>query len=181
MHEAKWMHLRQQTRCRIARTTTMMSLMELRRCRLDDAALAPLLDGLSIEYHERYGSNDEMAHAHAEEFEPPAGCFLALVDDGVTVAGGGFRYLEPGVCEVKRMWSHPAYRRKGYATLVLDALEQEASRAGYRTLRLETGPSQPEAQRLYEARGYHRIDVFGRYPQALAFERELTKRPAHGA
>ena len=147
--------------------------MELRRRRLTDADVAPLLSGLAEEYQTRYGSGDEMRRASVDEFDPPRGVFLILVDDGVTVAGGGFRYLEPGVCEVKRMWTSPASRRRGHAMTVLAALEDAAREAGYSTLRLETGPAQPEAQALYEGRGYRRIPVFGHYPQALAFERDL--------
>jgi len=148
--------------------------MELRTCRLTDVEVAPLLAGLAAEYHERYGSNDELRHASVEEFDPPDGAFVVLIDDGVTVAGGGFRLLEPGVCEVKRMWTHANYRRRGHAARVLDALEEKARAAGYHTLRLETGPLQPAAQALYAGRGYNRIPVFGRYEFALAFEVDLT-------
>ena len=42
-----------------------MAAMELRRRRLTDVEVAPLLDGLAVEYHTRYGSNDEMSHASA--------------------------------------------------------------------------------------------------------------------
>ena len=63
--------------------------------------------------------------------------------------------------------------RRGHATTVLAALEELARQAGYTTLRLETGPAQPEAAALYGRRGYRRIPVYGRYPQALAFERDL--------
>jgi GNAT superfamily N-acetyltransferase len=148
--------------------------MELRRCRLTDAVAAPLLAGLTEEYGTRYGATDEMMRASADQFDPPGGTFVVLVDDGVTVAGGGVRALEPGVCEEKRMWTHPDHRRKGLATAVLDALEDIARELGYEQLRLETGPAQPEAIGLYESRGYRRIPVFGHYPLALAFERDLT-------
>jgi len=73
------------------------------------------------------------------------------------------------------MWTNPTYRRRGFATIVLEALERAARAVGYTTLRLETGPAQPEAQAMYEGRGYQRIPVFGHYPQALAFELDLTE------
>lgn len=148
--------------------------MELRWVRLTDAVVAPLLAGLSEEYQSRYGSNDEMARAHPEEFEAPAGGFLVAVADGVTVAGGGFRQVSETVCEVKRMWTSPTHRRQGLAVRVLTALEDEAARRGYATLRLETGPNQPEAIAMYTSRGYHRIPIYGHYPEALAFEKELA-------
>jgi hypothetical protein len=52
-------------------------------------------------------------------------------------------------------------------------LETAATEAGYHTLRLETGPLQPEAAALYESHGYMRISSYGRYRAALAFERSL--------
>ena len=148
--------------------------MELRAVRLSDDLVAPLLSGLEQEYQNRYGDNDELRRAQVEEFDPPSGLFLVLVDGGVTAAGGGFRSHAVGVCEVKRMWTEPGYRRQGLAWRVLKALEEAAVSAGYRRLVLETGPQQPEAARLYERRGYARIPTYGHYPEALAFEVELS-------
>jgi GNAT superfamily N-acetyltransferase len=148
--------------------------MELRQVRLSDPLIAPLLAGLADEYEARYGASSEMALAHAVEFDPPSGLFLALVDGTDLVAGGGFRYLGPGVCEVKRMWTRADRRREGHAAAVLEALEDAARFAGYVTLRLETGPAQPEAAALYTSRHYRRIPAYGRYPVALAFELTLV-------
>jgi GNAT superfamily N-acetyltransferase len=147
--------------------------MDLCAVRLSDGLVAPLLSGLEQEYDSRYGSNDELRRAHVEEFDPPSGLFLVLLDDGVTVAGGGFRAHSEGVCEVKRMWTNPDYRRRGLAASILGALEEAAGSAGYTRLVLETGPRQPEAAALYERRGYTRIPSYGRYPEALAFVSDL--------
>ena len=71
------------------------------------------------------------------------------------------------------MWTAPDHRCKGYASVVLDALEQEAKSRGYANLWLETGPAQPEARALYSRRGYSRIPTYGRYELATAFEHVL--------
>ena len=147
--------------------------MDVRPVRLSDPAVAPLLSGLAAHYEQLYGPNDEMAKVAAEEFEPPAGLFVAVFEHGEVVAGGGFRALAPGVCEVKRMWTREDQRRRGLASAVLGELEERAGDAGYHTVRLETGPRQPGAAALYTARGYRRIEAYGWYPQALAFERDL--------
>jgi hypothetical protein len=73
--------------------------MELREVRLSDGLVAPLLSGLEQEYRSRYGNNDEMRRVHVEEFDPPGGAFLVVVDGAVTAAGGGFRAHTAGVCE----------------------------------------------------------------------------------
>ena len=145
----------------------------MRRVQVSDPAVSVLLSGLSEEYRNRYGEVDEMSTVPEAEFDPPGGLFVIAVDAGQVLAGGGFRYLESGVCEVKRMWTRSDQRRRGLASAVLAALEEAAREAGYRTLRLETGPAQPEAAALYAGRGYRRIPVFGRYRQALAFEVDL--------
>lgn len=157
----------------------MNAKLHLAQVRLSDPEAAPLLAGLAEEYHTRYGSNQEMSRASTGEFDPPAGLFLVVLDGTVTAAGGGFRRHAEGACEVKRMWTDPAYRRRGLADRVLGALEEAAARAGYTRLVLETGPAQPEAARLYGRRGYARIPAYGHYPEALAFSLDLP-RPAPG-
>jgi hypothetical protein len=56
--------------------------MELRQVRLTDPLVAPLIGGLTRVYDERYGETGEMATVDAEEFDPPAGTFLVLIDGG---------------------------------------------------------------------------------------------------
>ena len=147
--------------------------MELRRVSLTDPLVAPLIGGLAREYDERYGENDEMAAVDAAAFDPPAGAFLVLIDGGEVLAGGGLRRITDDTCEVKRMWTAPVHRRKGYASQILTGLEDAGRAAGYSTLLLETGPLQPEAIALYTGRGYRRIPYYGRYPDALAFRLDL--------
>lgn len=148
--------------------------MELRQVRVHDPLVEVLISGLTREYDERYGEIDEMATVDAEEFDPPAGTFLVLVDGGEVLAGGGLRRISGDTCEVKRMWTADGHRRKGYASRVLTGLEDAARAAGYTTLLLETGPLQPEAIALYTARGYQTIPYYGRYREALAFRFDLA-------
>lgn len=159
-----------------------MTTPHILRCGLDDSLARPVLEGLTHEYALRYPSDDsEMGTASPREFDPPEGLFLVAVTGTTTVAGGGFRRLEPGVCEIKRMWTHPEFRRTGLARIILHHLEDAACAAGYDRLRLETGPEQPEAEAFYSSR-YRRIPTYGPYPQDLAFEGDLTaicRRPDH--
>ena len=149
--------------------------MQLQEVALSDPAVAPLLDWLGDAYRAWYGGPDEVAPG---EFDPPGGAFLVLVDDeGETVAGGGFRRVAPDVCEVKRVWTAPGHRRRGHASRVLEGLEGLARERGYRRIRLETGPAQPEAEAMYRARGYRHTPEHAHYPSALAFEKDLADRP----
>jgi GNAT superfamily N-acetyltransferase len=148
--------------------------MEVRRVRLIDAEVEPLLAGLTDEYDTRYGENIEMTRTSTEEFDPPGGLFVVLMDGSTTAAGGGIRRHDADTCEVKRMWTSPEYRRQGLATRVLRALEDGARELGYTRVILETGPRQPEAEALYLGLGYRRIDYYGHYPEALGFGLDLA-------
>lgn len=158
--------------------------VEVREAHLADPLVEPLLAGLSVEYRSRYHDvlteeqhRAEMAHYGAEEFAPPVGSLVLLLDDGEPVAGGAFRRrLEPELgdaarlaragtrdadgapvvptAELKRIWTHADHRRRGLARRVLTELEVRARDLGYSRLYLTTGPRQPEAAALYRATGY---------------------------
>jgi len=147
----------------------------MRRVRLSDAGVEPLLTGLTHDYDTRYGEIIEMTRASEDEFDPPSGLFVILMDGPITAAGGGFRRYDTTICEVKRMWTHPDYRRRGLAASVLGALEDAAREAGYTRLILETGPRQPEAEAFYARRGYNRIEFYGHYPEARSFSFDLCR------
>lgn len=158
--------------------------VELRTVRVSDPEAAPALVALAAEYRRRYGSDEELRTTTVEEFDPPAGRFVVAIDGGETVAAGAYHRIDDDACEVKRMWTREDRRRQGLAARVLADLERAAGCAGYRVIRLETGPAQPEAQAFYAALGYRRIPPFGRYPQALAFEKHASTvraaRPEEG-
>jgi GNAT superfamily N-acetyltransferase len=108
------------------------------------------------------------------EMEAPDGAFLLLEEDGVPVACGGLRTLEPGLGEVKRMYVTPGARRRGHARRLLGALEQAARDAGLARLRLDTNAQQPEAVALYHACGYAEIADYNGSPTATHwFEKRL--------
>ncbi|HTW12702.1 MAG TPA: GNAT family N-acetyltransferase, partial [Solirubrobacteraceae bacterium] len=69
-------------------------------------------------------------------------------------------------CEIKRMYVAPEVRRRGVAGALLQALEDRARAEGYLVAKLDTGPRQPHAQRIYEAAGYERTDNFNGNPVA---------------
>jgi GNAT superfamily N-acetyltransferase len=82
---------------------------------------------------------------------------------GEALGCGVLRPLEDGVAEIERRYVVPAARVRGLSKLVPAGLEAAARDRGWTTLRLETGPRQPEAVALYEGAGYRRIAAFGPY------------------
>jgi ribosomal protein S18 acetylase RimI-like enzyme len=138
-------------------------------------AAAPLLAGLRQEYSASYGLEvaTELDRHSPIEFVPPAGAFLIVEHDGMTVAGGALRRLGNGVGEIKRMWTAPRFRGRGYARLVLAEFERAAVRRGYHTLRLETANLQLAAIALFTASGYEEIRNYGANPRYVSFEKRL--------
>jgi len=96
--------------------------------------------------------------------------------NGVPIACGAIKELEPAAMEVKRMYTDPALRGKGVATQVLHALEAWAAKLGYQKCRLETGKRQPDAVALYQKNGYRLIPNYGQYAgdeNSVCFEKAV--------
>ncbi|MEU3688919.1 GNAT family N-acetyltransferase [Streptomyces narbonensis] len=132
----------------------MTFALSVRRTTTTDPLARPLLDELAYEYTTRYGTADDLSRYPAEEFTPPHGTFLLLLEQGRPVAGGAYRRYDEHTAELKRIWTHSAHRRRGLARRVLTVLEREAAARGYTRVYLTTGARQPEARGLYLATGY---------------------------
>ncbi|GGL87927.1 GNAT family N-acetyltransferase [Micromonospora yangpuensis] len=89
--------------------------------------------------------------------EPAAGTLADGADRAERAGAGAY-------AEVKRMFVEPGVRRRGVGARILAALEQRVRAAGVGTVRLETGPDQPEAIALYRRLGYVERGRFGDYP-----------------
>jgi GNAT superfamily N-acetyltransferase len=100
------------------------------------------------------------------EMRPPSGAFLVGWEADAALCCGGLKRLTDEVCEIKRMFVVPEARGRGLAQLLLDALEDAARGLGYSVARLDTGPKQPHARRLYERSGYREVDNFNGNPFA---------------
>ncbi|CQD09693.1 acetyltransferase, gnat family protein [Mycobacterium europaeum] len=127
----------------------------------DDLLARPLLAELADEYAQRYGGtpNTHLSWlpVPASLLAPPDGGLLIGVLDGLPVTGGAFLRYDAETAELKRIWTDRTHRRRGYARVLLAALEAEAAARGYRRLYLITGNRQPEAEALYDATGYIRV------------------------
>ncbi|MYV66666.1 GNAT family N-acetyltransferase [Streptomyces sp. SID2131] len=157
-------------------TPSRESAPSVRRTTADDPLARPLLDELAHEYTTRYGSSEDLSRYPVEEFVPPHGTFLLLLEQDLPVAGGAYRRYDEHTAELKRIWTHSAHRRRGLARRVLTALEREAAARGYSRIYLTTGPRQPEARGLYLASGYRPLFDVSADPETigpLPFEKFL--------
>ena len=149
----------------------MDTTFSLRRTSFDDPLVQRLVVEVQREFVVRYGSPDETP-VSPTHFGPPHGAFFLAVtgEPEEPVAMGGWRFRPDVVAlggstaaEVKRMYVVPAARGKGWARMILGALESSAREAGADVMVLETGLAQPEAIALYESSGYVPVEGFGYY------------------
>jgi GNAT superfamily N-acetyltransferase len=125
--------------------------------------MAAIYDGLNID-------NSSMPKAGADELGPPGGIFIVGYDEAERpVCCGGVKRLPDGTCEIKRMYVVPSARDRGVARALLEALEDTAREFGYSVARLDTGPRQPKAERMYRNAGYRPIHNFNDNPVANFF------------
>ncbi len=128
-----------------------------------DAELAER-DGDEHPFYAQYNKIDMIKHT------------VVAYEDGKPVACGAIKEYEPGVIEVKRMYTLPENRGKGTATKVLAGLEKWAAELSYKKCILETGKKQPEAIAVYTKNGYKIIPNYGQYAEvenSVCFEKDI--------
>jgi GNAT superfamily N-acetyltransferase len=122
-------------------------------------------DGEDHPFYAQYNKINKIKYVVvAYEDDQPAGC-------------GAIKEYEPGIMEVKRMYTTPAGRGKGIATKVLTELEAWAAELSYEKCILETGKKQPEAIALYKKNGYQLIPNYGQYAgveNSVCFEKNIS-------
>lgn len=92
------------------------------------------------------------------------------------VGCGGIRPLDPENVELKRFFIDSGFRNKGIGSKILLYLENKAKSMGFCSIKLETGPLQPESINLYRKFGYTDIEPYGEYVNnkySLCFEKKL--------
>ncbi|MFF8956202.1 GNAT family N-acetyltransferase [Streptomyces sp. NPDC014894] len=115
-------------------------------------------DEVASRYWRRPATAEEIAGGLAgdgvELLTPPTGQFLVGRYGGEAAACGGILLLDPERAELTRVYVRPAFRGKGGAGLLLDALEERARGLGARRMVLNTRLDLVEARALYARHGY---------------------------
>lgn len=122
------------------------------------STLAGLYDGLDA-------NSPQMPSATPADFA----VFLVGFEEDAPICCGGLKALGGGAVEIKRMYVVPHARGRGVARALLGRLETEARARGFVVVRLDTGPRQPSAERMYREAGYAEIGNFNANPVASFF------------
>ena len=94
-------------------------------------------------------------------YAPPGGRLL-LARVGAEAAGAvGLRPLEPGICEMKRLWVEPGFGGRGLGRALTERIIDDARALGYARMRLDTFPARmAAAQHLYCSLGFREIPPY---------------------
>ena len=94
----------------------------------------------------------------------PTGCLLLVYEQEEAVACAAYRKIGDGICELKRMYIKPNYRRKGIGQKLVDLLCEKAKQNGYYLMRLDTLDSMLPALHLYRSNGFKDIAAYYHNP-----------------
>lgn len=128
-----------------------------------DAYLA-LVDGDDHSFYDQFNKLDAIKNV------------VVAYKDDTAVGCGAMKELGPQTMEIKRMYTDPANRGEGIASIILQELEGWAIELQYGVCMLETGIRQAEAISLYHKLGYQPIPNYGQYAgvaTSLCFEKHL--------
>jgi ribosomal protein S18 acetylase RimI-like enzyme len=109
-------------------------------------------------------------------YAAPTGCLLLAFRENEPAGCVAVRGLEGGICEMKRLYVRPGFRRHGGGRLLAEGVIAAARRAGYTAMRLDTLSSMEAAIALYRSLGFRPIAPYYDNPSGLAVFMELDLR-----
>ena len=106
-------------------------------------------------------------------YAPPRGTILLARAGRAPVGVVALRPLEPGICEMKRLYVRGTVRGQRLGRRLAEDIVAAARRLGYSRMRLDTLRDMHEAHRLYETLGFRPIAPYNDNPMAGVRHMEL--------
>ena len=129
---------------------------------VDQVVASGLLTELDADLLSRY-PGEPVNGIEPTQFRLARGYFVLARLHSQLAGCGAFRPYDPATVEIKRMYVRAAFRGKGIARAMLQALEAEARLRGFAACILETAQRMPEAIALYRSCGYEVTEPYAEY------------------
>lgn len=127
--------------------------------------------GFSLSFQDFEGELADLPGVYGE----PEGRLLLATVDGDPAGCAGLRKLEPGTCEMKRLYLKPQFRGLGLGRQLVQHVISEARAIGYQRMRLDTiSGAMERAIQLYRQLGFVTIPPYRQNPIAGALFLELN-------
>lgn len=168
------------TDCKIRLTAIVMSKIQIITCKspadYQKAIQITLdyMDWLNIDLG--FQNTEKEFQTFPEMYGEPNGLFLLAEVDETLAGGVGFRQLEDGICEMKRLYVYEKYQKLGLGKKLCEVLIQTAAERGYKKMRLDTLKSMQSAVALYQRLGFYEIPAYCFNPETGAIYMELELR-----
>jgi putative acetyltransferase len=122
------------------------------------------------------GFDKELAELPGK-YSPPKGRLYLLKADDKYAGCVALREIDDGISEMKRLYTKPEFRGRGYGLRMCKKLIEEAKLIGYKKMRLDTiGDKMKDALGLYKLLGFVEIEAYYKNPQpgVVYMELDLT-------
>lgn len=109
------------------------------------------------------------------KYASPEGALLVATSETTLCGCVAMKKLEPGVCEMKRLYVREGFKGMGIGRLLVSHILEKAKTRRYRAMRLDSLETMHQAVALYRSFGFEATEhyVFNPLPGALYMEKVL--------
>ncbi len=114
----------------------------------------------SLDFDLRFQNFSEELKTIDQQYKKPKGALLLAYKNEISVGCVGIREHEDDIAELKRLYVRPEYRSYKIGRKLLELVLDIAKELNYKYIRLDTIPSQIQAQGLYRLFGFYEIPSY---------------------
>lgn len=106
-------------------------------------------------------------------YAPPSGCILVAEEENQLAGVVALKKIGEGICEMKRLYVRPAFRKFGIGKELVQLLLHKAKEKNYQTMKLDTLDWLKPAIALYQSFGFQETTAYYHNPLPKVVYMEL--------